>query len=144
MPYFVSIIIKHSIRHKWHVGTLSACPRSLLKQTERTHAQTNYCNPHPRMRQGLKKFTWVHALDQCAMIVRTCMQSTLPPPKYNGVCVHLNFTSPFALHMWGLMIICVSCGRPRRFMKGYISRNTSNRLKKLRTPSALLPLPYAR
>ena len=48
-------------------------------------------------------------------------QSTLRPPEVHRLYVHFNVSSPFVLHVWGIMI-CITCGRSQKFslkMKGY-------------------------
>ena len=40
---------------------------------------------------------------------RTTQQSTLSRPEVHSLYIHFNVSSPFVLHVWGRMIICITC-----------------------------------
>ena len=49
------------------------------------------------------------------------LQSTLRRPEVHRLHVHFNVSSPFVLHVWGIMI-CITCGQSQKFSlktKGY-------------------------
>ena len=49
------------------------------------------------------------------------IQSTLRRPEVHRLYVHFNVSSPFVLHVWGIMI-CIMCGQSQKFSlktKGY-------------------------
>ena len=41
-------------------------------------------------------------------------QSTLRRPEVHRLYIHFNVSSPFVLHVWGIMI-CITCGRSQKF-----------------------------